>query len=99
MTRNTLALAVSAALTLSLLGCSSDDNSTSGGLSTSAAPATPTAPAVEATPANITLDLIGRHASGEFLKSAAKSPNGKPLLIVGNEVSGTTAVYEIRQTF
>lgn len=30
---------------------------------------------------------------------AADAPNGKPLLMVGNEISGTTAVFEISQTF
>lgn len=30
---------------------------------------------------------------------AAQSPNGKPMLIVGNEVSGTTVIFGIDQTF
>lgn len=32
---------------------------------------------------------------GMHLIPANKSPNGKPLLVVGNEVSGTTVVYQI----
>ena len=32
---------------------------------------------------------------GMHFVSADKSPNGKPLLVIGNEISGTTAVYQI----
>ena len=42
------------------------------------------------------------HAAGDLGPEGLKfvppsdSPNGRPLLIVGNEVSGTTTVYEFR---
>lgn len=36
---------------------------------------------------------------GSTFISAEDSPNGEPLLIVGNEVSGTTAVYQINLEF
>ena len=36
---------------------------------------------------------------GLTLIPAAQSPNGKPLLIVGNEVSGTTAVLQLNLTY
>jgi hypothetical protein len=29
------------------------------------------------------------------LIKASDSPNGKPLLVVGNETSGTTAIYQL----
>lgn len=35
---------------------------------------------------------------GLFFIPAADSPNGEALLIVGNEVSGTTVVYHIIQS-
>jgi len=40
-----------------------------------------------------------RGPEGLALVKADKSPNGKPLLIVGNEISGTTAVYQINLTY
>lgn len=38
-------------------------------------------------------------AEGLVFVSAKDSPNGKPLLIIGNEVSGTTSVLQINQNF
>ncbi len=40
-----------------------------------------------------------RGPEGVLFISAAKSPNGKPLLIVGNETSGTTAVLQLDLSF
>lgn len=40
-----------------------------------------------------------RGPEGLTLIAADKSPNSKPLLIVGNEVSGTTAVYQLNLTY
>lgn len=36
---------------------------------------------------------------GLFFISEEESPNGEPLLIVGNEVSGTTTIYQVNHTF
>ena len=40
-----------------------------------------------------------RGPEGLTLIPAAQSPNGKPLLIVGNEISGTTAVLQLNLTY
>ncbi len=40
-----------------------------------------------------------RGPEGLTVVTAAQSPNGKPLLIVGNETSGTTAIFEIKLAF
>jgi len=36
---------------------------------------------------------------GMIVIPAAKSPNGSPLLVVANEISGTTRVFEIKLTY
>jgi hypothetical protein len=36
---------------------------------------------------------------GMHFVAAEKSPNGKPLLVIGNEVSGTTAIYQINPKY
>lgn len=40
-----------------------------------------------------------RGPEGLFFVPAASSPNGKPLLLVGNEVSGSTAVFQVNLAF
>jgi DNA-binding beta-propeller fold protein YncE len=46
------------------------------------------------------LDKVGDLGpEGLHFVPAASSPNGKPLLIVGNEVSGTTAIFQLKMTY
>ena len=40
-----------------------------------------------------------RGPEGLAFIAADKSPNGKPLLVVGNEISGTTAIYQINLSY
>jgi len=40
-----------------------------------------------------------RGPEGLTLINAAQSPNGKPLLVVGNETSGTTAVFQLNLSY
>ena len=59
----------------------------------------PTAP-VYVTYLNTRTGTTGdRGPEGLTFISAAQSPNGKPLLIVGNEVSGTTAIFQVNLTY
>ena len=40
-----------------------------------------------------------RGPEGLLLIPAAQSPNGKPLLVVGNETSGTTAIFQLNFSY
>lgn len=40
-----------------------------------------------------------RGPEGLLLIPAAQSPNGKPLLVVGNEISGTTAIFQLNFSY
>jgi hypothetical protein len=59
----------------------------------------PNAP-VYTTYLNTRTGLTGdRGPEGLTLIKAAQSPNGKPLLVVGNETSGTTAVFQLNLSY
>jgi hypothetical protein len=40
-----------------------------------------------------------RGAEGLTFIPANRSPNGQPLIVVGNEVSGTTAIYRVNLNY
>lgn len=51
---------------------------------------------VDADGKNVLIEKGDLGPEGLVFIAANQSPNGKPLLVVGNEVSGSTAVYEIK---